>query len=462
MKLIANCLSDSTSHAVSDILNTIRTVIDDCSYRCNDLATKLSSNDVILDFYYSKKNLGKIEDSLLRLIAMIVSKCTSIKYASSLLVFYNGTLNARDQAILSALINLERSSEISLLSLRPLVWGKSAKNFYTKSKMRNVKEQKIQHLIANFDRNKLDESIANFATDVSLDSEFYEERDLLDPRFVLPVLVHSTDAELKINCEKFVTCKGLSYAISSLSSESEDIRKIGYMIINRFYQQLEFSPLFKDRDLWLTFLELIRISSSNFKQLRPVVALTLVDMIEITLSPDDFMYHIVRNFIASEASDFSTKRIVDFLFALLNSAEKDKYHLLEKWSLNKLTNGLKTESDFDAYIECNVFSGLMNYYLSPFLNNVVRIFILNIFSLAVKHPNSLNKLNSSCAFLAWLMQLACGSIQDKDNVKKALQNLISQSTANYLSETKIKRDNPPSEAVFFDDLSCILCLAAST
>lgn len=321
---------------------------------------------------------------------------------------YNGSFTQKDQKILEMLKRFEAKKH-SIIKSKIIVWGPAAQEHYSIKEDVNFSlshQTKMEDVLILFDKEKINRTLICFPANLSLDPFIPAtiEHDIYDPRFLLPLLYHLIPLHSLINCHRFIELKGLSLALISLSSNSNEVRALGYLILYRFYHHLESSTLYKDRLLWINFLDYIRsILKEENEQLPTITTMFFVRALEVMLHPTSQLYGFIKGFL-TKAPKPDDAFILNPVLDLLSSRESPQYKQYQIWSLNFLADAIKLEIDYKLYKKLNIFNRLVSFYQSPLSDHQTKILILNVIESIVKIKNAAKSLCKKSSFLAWMLQ----------------------------------------------------------
>lgn len=374
----------------------------------------------------------EVKDALRDLIASVFEQLEPESVdLTKVLPFFEATLSSSDQVIYEIILKHDQSQK-SLLSMKTISWGRQAfDHFNEQTNTSTMRVQKIEEVLSIFYWKHMRDSIQSFPFDLELNQTEYSKplNNILNPRFVLPLMFHQISPQNLVNCHKFVELKGLSYSVTSLSSNSLDIRKLGYSILTRFYGQLESSTFYKDRILWMSFLDNLRcgVKEEN-EQLPRTVTLFLTKVIEVLMSPDHFMNEQIRQFL-TQVSQFDGDNVVKFLISLLVALDAKKHLVLSEWSLKLLTDSINTDSDFELCQKHGLFSLVMQLSHSQLTNLATKKLILHLLENVIKLELAVKTLSLENSLSPWLlMEVTECKRNDRcnDEIKASVVNMVVQ------------------------------------
>jgi nucleolar pre-ribosomal-associated protein 1 len=273
------------------------------------------------------------------------------------------------------------------------------------------------------------DTIHSFPYELALDEEEPNVQKVFDPRFVLPLLFHQISPQNLVNCHQFVELKGLFYTLAALSSSSLDIRKLAYSILTRFYCQLESSTFYKDRLLWMSFLDNLRCGvKEDNEQLPRTVTMFLTAVIEVLMTPDHFMSDQLRKFM-TQVTQFDGDNILKFLISLIVVSDTKKHLQFSEWSLKLLAESVSTDMDFRLCHEHKLFSLIMELNQSQLSILTTKKLFLDVMTKTLMLETAAKTLSMENGLSQWLL-LEVLEVKRKEKVndeyKASLTKIVTQ------------------------------------
>ncbi|KAI1291929.1 Nucleolar pre-ribosomal-associated protein 1 [Halotydeus destructor] len=369
-----------------------------------------------------------------------------------LLTSYNATLATGDQDILRKLVR--RDGKHSLLEMRNISWGPKVEENAGEQSVTGIKHQKLEDVLRMFHWDMMKRSISQFPLHIDLDFEGdVEELPVYDPRFVLPLLYHQLAPQNLINCYHFVELRGLSYTLVALSSFSLQVRALAYAILSRFYQHLEASTFYKDRQMWLTFLDALRCGmKAENEQLHRITSSFLTDILDVLLAPGSLMHEAVRGYL-SGIEEFSADGIMKFLMRLQQNSNAITGAQYAEWSLMCLVKGSQTELDYHLCKKHQLFTNLMSFSLSTLPEYSTKIAILKLLESTLKLEIAAKELSLERGLTSWLLQEVTDAqaLDKTDEINEILKRTVIYICKNYIipSRKTLKKLDISERFVFY-------------
>ena len=248
------------------------------------------------------------------------------------------------------------------------------------------------------------------------------EEVTLDPRFVLTQLWHHVAARNLTDCQVFVDRGGLSYALVALSSRQVCVRKLAYSLLQRFYRQLESLPFatFKDRQLWLNFLDMLRscLTQAN-QQLRRLRTSFYTNCVSVIRDPSHPLFADVRQLLLKHAT--IDEDIADDVVRLLASSHPKSYREAALWALTVMLQGIDEKEDFDLLNKRLAFDRLIDLFSCETCSLQEKQLVLNVMEKACKIKEAAMSLCSKAAVIPFLNDLAFDMQLDSSLVAPLIQ-----------------------------------------
>lgn len=317
--------------------------------------------------------------------------------------------------------------------------------------------------LALLDRDRMRQKVKHFPLDVDLDGQVTFE-EIYEPKFILPLLCHIVSPTNLINCHQFIDFKGLSYAIASLSSEKEAVRRLGYLILSRYYQHLESSAFYKERTLWMGFLDSIRCGLKESGERMPRVLTSFCsNAIDILMSPLSVMYPSVVEFVSTTGS-LDANHTVKYLMSLFQNTDQEKHLQLTDFGLGVVAEGLQSEADFKICHKNQLFTTIMIISMSPVVGVSSKKLILRIFERASTMELAIKHLSVENALTSWLLQELLEAKRNKLDFShvetlKSLQKIILNISGTCILDKRRTLRTNPSElfySTFVDEMLLLL------
>ncbi|XP_046406009.1 uncharacterized protein LOC124170963 [Ischnura elegans] len=384
-----------------------------------------------LEIMLENKN-GKVE--LLELISMLLEKNSSNKSSSlvpTLLSSYGLSLNKCDILILKVLKMLDDGG-MNYNQFSPFLWGSTAASFFSiKRKAQTtafsafsiLRQPKADQVLDLLDVNMVKRTIDSFPMHRKLQAEdsfdaVYDETNIYDPCFYLPILSHILAPENPIKIYKVVQSGALALTVIALGSSDAGVRSAAMHILARFYSHLETGRPSKEKKLWLNFIDSLRngftllASSKDAKnvsslQLPSVVSVFLARSSLVMADPQHIMFFPLHNyFLAKPALDLD---MVPEFFRLFNSTEVES-RSYRYWILEVLRDGMKSELDFLVCLNSGALKVLLTSFCCVTTDEKSKMLILEILTAAVKTPSTAYYLVKGHGLIPWIQEVIIGSV----------------------------------------------------
>jgi hypothetical protein len=363
-----------------------------------------------------------------------------------LLLRFKATTSPQDQQDLLSLVQEDKKNLLS----GPLLLGKKQRDECEQRVVNTISTEDVFHPWSKF---LIESSIANFPTSLKLKphtqfvpSDADEDVDsILDPRFVLPQLWHLLSPRNLINCQSFVDRGGLSYALVALSSKQAGVRKIAYSVLQRFYRQLEsmtFST-FKDRQLWLNFMDMLRIClTEENQQLRRLRTSFYTNCISVLRDPNHKLFGDVRQMILSHPND--DMEVAKELANMIRCSHPKSHREAFEWPLTVIVQGMDQFEDFDLLYKSLVFDLLLGPAVSPLFTTEERQMVLFVIEQASKMREAAERLCHKNALIQFLNAILFEP--EVDEVSVVSMTRIACNISHHYC--KRERDIPPDPLLF--------------
>ena len=333
-----------------------------------------------------------------------------------LLVRFKATTSPKDQDDLLSLAREDKKRPLP----GPLVLAKRRRD--EEEEKRLVGTVSTEDVFNPWSKFLIESSIANFPTDLKLkvrkpfvSAEDDDVGDILDPRFVLTQLWHLVSPRNLTNCQLFVDRGGLSYALVALSSRQPCVRRIAYSILQRFYRQLEtmtFSS-FKDRQLWLNFVDLLRscLTQDN-QQLRRLRTSFYTNCISVLRDPGHKLFLNVRQLVLNNLTE--DIEIANELVKMSRSSHPKSHKESFEWAMTVMVHGIDQKEDFDLLDKCLAFDLLIEPGSSPLFTPEERKMVLFVIDEASKISEAAKSMCMKNALISFLNTLLL--VPDMDEI----------------------------------------------
>jgi hypothetical protein len=174
-----------------------------------------------------------------------------------LLCSYSATTSVADQLILSVLHTCEKHSKQSIAG-KALLWGPGSdktRQYHVDRGLMYNNSASINEALNLLDLSLMANTCNNFPVDLQLERDFdiwnamqntplSETTTIYDPAFIMPLLATMLVSGA-VDCRKFVECNAVGLMLVSLSSNVNDVRKVGYMLLDDLYVLLQVRFFFK-------------------------------------------------------------------------------------------------------------------------------------------------------------------------------------------------------------------------
>jgi hypothetical protein len=168
-----------------------------------------------------------------------------------LLCSYAATTSETDQLILSVLHICEKHSKQSVAG-KALLWGPGSdktRQYHVEGGLMFNNSASVNEAISLLDPSLMANTCNNFPVDLPLERGFdiwksirqptpSSNAKVYDPAFIMPLLATMLTSGA-VDCRKFLEGNAVGMMLVSLSSNINDVRKVGYMLLDDFYILLQ-------------------------------------------------------------------------------------------------------------------------------------------------------------------------------------------------------------------------------
>uniref|UniRef100_A0A915PS98 Nucleolar pre-ribosomal-associated protein 1 C-terminal domain-containing protein n=1 Tax=Setaria digitata TaxID=48799 RepID=A0A915PS98_9BILA len=330
------------------------------------------------------------------------------KFLTRLICQYNAMESEKDKVIFDILCVLERSYQINLKPLFPIVWGERAKDNYEKlcqlGETLHTKltvDQVLDYLDPKLMWNSLLKSEQTTAVKMpkkDLSNRFY------DARFILRLLATLVDDDSKMNTRKFVIVNGLSFAFAATSFISRSERCVAYLVLRRFLLHLmkSDSQSFPEKCLYVYLLQVFKNSiESPIQRLPHVVAHFFARVTKLILHPEDPVYQPLLSF-------FLLKPNIDIqnvpeIYKMLLSSSTQNYMKERHWCLRLILDSLIEPNDYNILQKRYGLKLLLALFGSIVADQETKKYILLSLRAILQHRSIANDLYVRQNLHSWIV-----------------------------------------------------------
>ncbi len=170
------------------------------------------------------------------------------------------------------------------------------------------------------------------------------QKDVYDPSFFLPFLVHVfSDHSKQHDMHRLLETNLVGMVIMGLASQNDSMRKVAHWTLCSIYDHLKFSVA-KEKNQVLVLLEglrdaLVDSAENPFPAIPPMIALFFAQGLGILMKPESEFYPLINRFCLQRAQldIYDVPMFYDLLYSATENHRKDKI-----WILRLLLNGLKS------------------------------------------------------------------------------------------------------------------------
>ncbi|GMR57946.1 hypothetical protein PMAYCL1PPCAC_28141, partial [Pristionchus mayeri] len=279
-------------------------------------------------------------------VSSIRERASSVPFLGALLCSYNATRTAADRSILDCLMVLDRQFQVNLSAISPLVFDARAKENYEKLKELG----RFLHIKLTADQvvSWLDEKQL-WTTTIMGDHPRMEGKpsELYDTKFVLRLLLSIVQPGSELSCRLFVEHNCLSLAFSSASSEDEETRRLGMILLQRFLSLLMELKTddFVEKSMVVYLIRLFKNSlETEAARVTHVISHFFARVSKLLLSPAHPVYAPICAFLTLKPTIELNQ--VPELFKLLLSSSTEHFEAEQTWLLNLLSAAMVDAADY--------------------------------------------------------------------------------------------------------------------
>lgn len=398
-----------------------------------------------------------VKGDLVELLRILTRKNRSVISASHVplyLAAYNATLSHVDQRILQILQHYE-SHGVRLQQYWPCLWGSAAASRYAVKGEKDTalwRQPSTSEVLNLLDKVVVDDTVKNYPVSRTLkNEELYENSNVYDPAFYLPLLCSILAENNVVACYKISQSGALALVLVACCSSSSDVRLAAYTVISRYYFHLEAS-MQKEKLLWMRLIDALRngVASLNTSlkdvRLNCLAATFLARASLIASQPLHPLYSPLHTFLmAKPVLDLTT--IPELLQLLHSSHVEHKAH--RYWILEIIRDGMKEEGDVDVALKCMLFKMLLDFYTCILSDARTKKLILEIIASTTKISKASVLLIRGYGMLAWLREVV--NHQDTREAEVDTIMIITENLLNNLSS--LNEDTTHYKFLLFSILS---------
>ncbi|VFQ63467.1 unnamed protein product [Cuscuta campestris] len=245
-----------------------------------------------------------------------------------------------------------------------------------------------------------------------------KNRYIYDPIFILRFSFHCLSMSY-IEPVEFANLGLLAVSLASISSPDDDIRKLGYAVLEKFKEVLEKCQKRKDLmglQLLLSYLQ--NGVEEDWQKISSVTAIFIAEASLVLLNRSHDRYSTITKHLTRSPS-MSFKGVPLFQDSFWSNSVSFRTDRL--WILHLLYSGLNTEGDVHIYIRNSIFETLLSFYVSPLADNESKELIIQIVKKSTKLPKMVRHLVEHCGLVSWLSSVVTRYCRIKYNEWKGFQ-----------------------------------------
>ncbi|CAO3632953.1 unnamed protein product [Cunninghamella blakesleeana] len=329
-----------------------------------------------------------------------------------LLTSYSATTSKTDRIILNILQSTEKIGKETILS-KLLMWGAGS----DKTRQAHIQAGTLlkastisMETVGLIDPEMMKRTFMKLPILTKQPASDTTDIITYDPLFFIPLFANLI-ANGTMDCRRFIECNGLSLIIVSLSSMDENIRNIGYQIMDQYYVLLEhtnFRGKLPIKFLLDTFKNSIvnRSDGEVSPRASPSVCLCVAQVASILLLPNHFMIPYISKWLLQKPSfDFHH---IPLFTAVFNTSNKN-YKRERLWILEILSSSIQTFDDYRIFSRHQIWDLLISFYNSGFADDQSKQAVIDIIKQSVTIPTVALHLIQNNGLLTWIQQVLISS-----------------------------------------------------
>ncbi|KAI9313499.1 ribosome 60S biogenesis N-terminal-domain-containing protein [Dichotomocladium elegans] len=350
----------------------------------------------------------------------------------SLLTAYGATTSSADRMILDVLRSCEAHGQSSIIP-KMLLWGPGSDRRRQAHAQAGTLLQADTISVETFgliDPDLMEYSWMHYPANVTLD--LFEVHDnarkpIYDPAFFLPLLSNLISSGAA-DCKRFLESNSHGMMLLSLSSENEQVRMLGYQMMDQFYILFQHSRITEYKQLMMLFDELKnsivdRADGTTPPRIPAAVTVCVAHAVAILMDPGHYMHsHIAKWLLRSPNIDLNVVPMFTWLFISATPTHRKE----RLWLLQVLASSIRTVEDYRIFSRRQVWDMIMAFYLSPVADSTSKEAVIEIMSHAISIPNVAKSLVRHHGLDTWIHQVL--ALAENDEESKTWSALLEQAT----------------------------------
>ncbi|KAI9269065.1 ribosome 60S biogenesis N-terminal-domain-containing protein [Phascolomyces articulosus] len=337
-----------------------------------------------------------------------------------LLTSYGATTSEPDRLILEILRSCEARGGSTILP-KMLMWGPGS----DRNRQAHAQAGTLLHAdtismetLGSIDAVLMQRTYMHFPVDISLNTmETVTDESIYDPSFFLPLFANLISSGA-VECRKFIDCNALGLVTVSLSSVDDQVRMLGYQMMDQYYDMIQHVRFHEDREvrLLLNGLKNSIVDRSDLDvppRIPPTVTVCVAHALTILMQPGHYMYpHISRWILRTPSFDMNFVPMFTFLFTSATTTHKKE----RLWLLQMLSSSIWTREDYKIFSRNRVWDMITSFYNSALADHASKKAVIEIVSRAMRIPDIAVSLIRNHGLITWIEQILVLS-EDMEEVK---------------------------------------------